>query len=392
MRHFPCYASLLLALLLTGCQSSNYASQHLQKPQLNSAPFAKPQQEVASVDEIFTLDANDLTDLKAEMRSGATSQDKTRALLRFIFKSDQLPLHYVNSATLVAHETLQRREANCLSLTILAYALAKEVGFNAEFHEVQIPEYWITDGHQSRLNGHVNLLVVPPVLSFENGAVNYSLSRITVDFDTENRGKAWPSRVVTKEDIVAMFYNNKAADSLVAADYAQAFAYLKAAVEIAPNSAQTWANLSVLYRQVGLYKDAEESYLFSLRLNPNNSNTMANLAVLYRLVGQTAKAIELEEVVARKRKLNPFYHLMLGDEALNAQQTDIAKIHFNQALRLNPSLSAAMFGMAKSYIIEGDIDKAAQYLQDAKHFSQSHDEKLRYESKLKILQQVAVLY
>jgi len=51
-----------------------------------------------------------------------------------------------------------------------------------------------------------------------------------------------------------------------------------------------------------------------------------------------------------------------------------------------------MFGMAKSYIIEGDIDKAAQYLQDAKHFSQSNDEKNRYESKLKILQQVAVLH
>ena len=119
---------------------------------------------------------------------------------------------------------------------------------------------------------------------------------------------------------------------------------------------------------------------------------MANLAVLYHLLGQTAKATELEEVVARKRKLNPYYHLMLGDEALNIRQTVAAKNHFNQALRLNPSLTDAMFGMAKSYIIEGDIDKAAQYLQDAKHFSQSNDEKNRYESKLKILQQVAVLH
>lgn len=392
MRQLRCYAYLLLVLLLTACQSSHDASQHLQRPQLNNEPFTDPKIAVVSIDDIFAIDANNLSEVKTQMRSAASSEDKTKALLRFIFKSDQLPLHYVNSATLVAHETLKRREANCLSLTILAYALAKEVGFNAEFHEVQIPEYWITDGRQSRLNGHVNLVIMPPVLSFENGAVNYSLSRITVDFDTENRGKAWPSRVVTKEDIVAMFYNNKAADSLIAGDYSQTFAYLKAAAEIAPNSAQTWANLSVLYRQVGLYKDAEESYLFSLRLNPNNSNTMANLAVLYHLLGQTAKAAELEEVVARKRKLNPYYHLMLGDEALNIRQTEAAKNHFNQALRLNPSLTDAMFGMAKSYIIEGDIDKAAQYLQDAKHFSQSNEEKNRYESKLKILQQVAVLH
>ncbi len=100
----------------------------------------------------------------------------------------------------------------------------------------------------------------------------------------------------------------------------------------------------------------------------------------------------LENVVERKRKQNPFYFLMLGEEALNEKQTKSAIGHFQQALRLNSALTPAMLGLAKSYILEGDIDKATRYLQDARQMSRSRDERDRYESKLKVLQQVAILH
>ena len=387
-------ASILVLILanLTACQTNSKSSAQLQTPELHAQAFIGAVAPVESVEDIFALSEADKTAVKAEMRAATSAQAKTQALLHYIFKSDELPLEYVNSATLVASVTLQRRQANCLSLTILAYALAQEVGFTAEFQEVDIPEFWITDAQQSRLNGHVNLVIVPPTLSFENGSVNLSNSRLTVDFDTENRDKAWPVRPVSKEDIVAMFYNNKAADSLAAGNYQQTFAYLRAAIEIAPDSAQSWSNLSVLYRQVGLYQQAEESYLFSLQLDPQSMNTMANLAMLYRIMAQPEQAMALENVVERKRKQNPFYFLMLGEEALNEKQTKSAIGHFQQALRLNSALTPAMLGLAKSYILEGDIDKATRYLQDARQMSRSRDERDRYESKLKVLQQVAILH
>ncbi len=388
----PICGSMLLSTVLIGCQTAPTSPTLLQGPELYVEAFNGAAMPVETMDEIFALSEAEKNAVRAEMRAATSAQAKTKALLRFIFKSDELPLEYVNSATLIASETLQRRQANCLSLTILAYALAEEVGFSAVFHEVDIPEFWITDGQQSRLNGHVNLVIVPPVLSFENGSVNYSNSRLTVDFDSENRDRAWPSHAVSKDEIVAMFYNNKAADALVAGNNQQSFAYLKAAIEIAPNSAQAWSNLAVLYRKVGLYQQAKESYLFSLQLNPHSMNTMANLAMLYRLEQQPEKALALENLVARKRKLNPYYHLMLGEEALNAKQTKNAISHFHQALRLNSGLTPAMLGLAKSYILEGDIDKATRYLQDARQQSHSTDERDRYESKLKILQQVAVLH
>ncbi len=382
----------LLAMVLCGCQTTNQVQSRLQIPKLPEEHFAGHVTPVESVEDIFALPLAAKTEVRAQMRAATSAQAKTRALVRYIFKSEELPLEYVNSATLVASDTLQRRQANCLSLTILAYALSQEVGFTAEFQEVDIPEFWITDERQSRLNGHVNLAIVPPVLSFENGSVNYSNTRLTVDFDTDNRDKAWPVRAVSKEAIVAMFYNNKAADALAINNYQQTYAYLRAAIQIAPDSAQSWSNLAVLYRQLGLNQYAEESYLYSLQLDPSSTNTMANLAMLYRLLNQPEKALALENVVERRRKQNPFYHLMLGEEALNAKQANNAISHFQQALRLNSRLTPAMLGLAKTYILQGDIDKATRYLQDARQFSRSRDERDRYESKLKVLQQVAVLH
>ena len=46
---------------------------------------------------------------------------------------------YRNSANTTANTTFNNRAANCLSLSIMTYALAEHVGLNATFYEVEIP-------------------------------------------------------------------------------------------------------------------------------------------------------------------------------------------------------------------------------------------------------------
>ncbi len=383
-------------LFVVGCETFTSRELQQQAPELperlSSSTEIFIDKPIESMEEIFALPDSAKQDFRKTLQPSASAHAKTTTLLQFIFNSEHLPLQYVNSATLIASDTLMRRQANCLSLSILAFALAQEAGFTVEFQEVQIPEFWVTERGTSRLNGHVNLVLFPSPISHENGAVTYSDTRLIVDFDADYRTKSWPTKVLDKTIIVGMFYNNKAADLLAGAKYEEAYVYLKAAAEIAPDSAQTWSNLAVLFRQVGLNYKAEQSYLYSLKLDPYNTNTMANLALLYRLQGLEQKALPLESYVERQRKSNPYYFVMLGEEALSAQDAKIAKASFKQALALNPQLHNAMFGMAKAYLLEGNHAQALQYLQSAQLNSRLPYERSTYDAKLKMLQQVAVLH
>lgn len=383
-------------LFVVGCETVTSRELQQQAPELPERVASSTEimidKPIESMEAIFALPDSAKQNFRTTLQPAASAHAKTTALLQFIFNSEHLPLQYVNSATLVASDTLMRRQANCLSLSILAFALAQEAGFTVEFQEVQIPEFWVTERGNSRLNGHVNLVLFPSPISYENGAVTYSDTRLIVDFDADYRTKSWPTKVIDKATIVGMFYNNKAADLLAGARYQEAYVYLKAAAELAPGSAQTWSNLAVLFRQVGLNYKAEESYLYSLKLDPYNTNTMANLALLYRLQGREQKALPLEAYVERQRKSNPYYFVMLGEEALSERDSKIAKASFKQALALNPQLYNAMFGMAKAYLLEGNHAQALQYLQNAQQNSRLPYKRSTYDAKLKMLQQVAVLH
>ena len=52
----------------------------------------------------------------------------------------------------------------------------------------------------------------------------------------------------SENKVIAMFYNNKGADAIVANSYTRAYSYFRAAATIAPELAQSWVNLGVLYR------------------------------------------------------------------------------------------------------------------------------------------------
>ncbi len=60
---------------------------------------------------------------------------------------------------MTAAQAYHSKSANCMSLTIMAYAMATHAGMNVAFQEVDIPEYWVRNGKYSLLTGHVNLLV-----------------------------------------------------------------------------------------------------------------------------------------------------------------------------------------------------------------------------------------
>lgn len=381
--------NICLVALLAGCQQNRFqgpAPETLFKDDL----FQPTTTSIESPEQIFALPEPTIAELQALIRPVTSVQVKTDLLLNYLFSKKGSSLLYQNDATLTAAETLAARQANCLSLTILSYSLAQEIGLYAEFRDIKIPEYWTQNNGYSLLNGHVNLKIVGGKNAGMDGSQSFDKFNYIIDFDIENNKSHFPSRQLRRAQVISMFYNNKAAEAMVHGLYDLAYTYLKAAVANDPEAAENWNNLAVLYRQKQQYALAEKAYILAGQLAPDQLNPKANLALLYEVIGETEKAEQLSNFVLLKRNQNPYFHIMLGNESLNVGQPDRAIQHFRKGLSLDKKSSEAMFGLAKAHLSLGLRDKAAYYLLLAEQSAPNSKDKERYQDKLRLLTTAAV--
>jgi Flp pilus assembly protein TadD len=380
-----------LLLQLTACSSAPptpiTAPTHL----LSHHAFQRVDTPIETPEQIFYLPHEVIQDVRHKVLRYPQAAEQQQALLKYIFQDENRDiLEYLNEATLTATETLQQRVANCLSLTILAASLAEQVGFMVDFRDVVVPEYWISRSGSSLLNGHINLKLTPRLLTYSNQALLYQTQSYLIDFDRGTSQVQPLAKSVSKEVVIALFYNNKAADAMLADQDDLAFKYLQAALQQAPLKAELWNNLAVLYRKKQLFQPAEQLYLYSLQLEPENNNTWSNLALLYERTNRVAEAKVLQEKIARRRLQNPYYFVMLGHEALLQGQQQQAVQAFRRALQLQPKTAEAQFGLAQSYLALGDYSQAVKYLRAAGQNTVDKALQRRYHSKLEMLNAIAL--
>lgn len=386
--------SALLLLLNAGCSNTSSVKLNEDPRQylMDELFVHVSSAQIETEQQIFALPDYAVNDMKRLVKPLRSAREKTDALLNYIFFLKGKTITYDNGATLTATETLARHQANCLSLTILAYSLSSLVNLDVSFQDVQIPEYWTHVQGVSLLNGHVNLKVSGGSSKSLAGQLSYEQFGYVIDFDLETNKSHFPVHSLKKPQIIAMFYNNKAAQAMIANNYDLAYAYFKAAVLMDPNSSESWNNIAVLYRMKDRLDLAEQLYLVALRLDPDSINSKSNLAVLYQLTGEMEKSAELQRSVHKQRLENPYYHIMLGNEAMQSKDLQKAVRHFQQSLKLNNKGSEAMVGLAKAYYQMGDRSSAEHYLLQAKKFAPGAQERARYQSKLQSLQTAAKHY
>ena len=374
---------LLLCIVLAACQSTD--NQHVKAAPtlLNDSLFPSytlfP---VESSDEIFYLDEDAQFFAEQAVYEKSALQKNVKGLVKAIFDHSDQGMLYRNGANTTANTTFNNRAANCLSLSIMTYALAKHVGLQAKFYEVEIPEYWTRREGYSLLNGHINLRVQLPE---DPNVVSIGGSFADVDFDPQTLRSYFPRIAVSEEKVIAMFYNNNGADALVANSYTKAYSYFRAAATIAPELAQSWVNLGVLYRMADAYEQAEAAYKHALSLNSENLTAWENLSILYRYQDRFEEAKTINQMVDTKRQSNPFYHYILGEQAFDNEEYEAAISYYLKGLKLDNTRHEILFGLAKTYFESGDITNAEQYLSRAIKHANNRQDKSRYQSKLSAL-------
>lgn len=382
---------IVIAILLnSACQSTS----HIYQPhnQFNSAQLYADDlfndyqyKYVESKAEIFSLSEEMAQLVNANIKSHKSTKQQVHDLVALIFDEQQIGLAYRNSANLTAVNTFKNREANCISLTILAYALAKEANLTVQFQDVIVPEYWIRNGKYSLLAGHVNIAI------FENRMINiesiFNPQKIVIDFDPHVRKKEFPVKPINQNTVTAMFYTNKGAQAMVDKAYVQAYAYFKAATQVAPDYSPAWGNLGLLYKLNQQVDLAINAYEHAISLEPDNLTTINNLAILFKQTGQLNNAEMISDKLHQLRIKNPFYHALLADTAYYNENIDDAIAHYKTAIKLDNSQHEFHYGLAQMYLINGDNLLAQRSLKIAIKLNKYPDIDNQYFAKLNFLRE-----
>ena len=376
---------ILSLLLLSACQSTIKPTSLAinQQLYLDNDFFLNTSLDIESEEDIFFIDDEMRLSVQQLLAKNQGIIEKTKALLTSIFEKDGIALTYEGNANLTAKETFHTKQANCLSLTILAYVLAKEIGLSAYFQKVDIPEYWIRNGEFNMLTGHVNLKVSSK--HFASQTIVYGDNDLQIDFDPAMARNNFPKKVISKKDIIAMFYNNKGAEALVKQQYSVAYQYLKAATMADSKMSRAWGNLGVLYRLTGHLVEAEQIYRFALKLDNNNLTVYTNLSLLLSMQGKEDEAQTIENKIFNLRSHNPYYFALLADEAFYKHNYRKAIKYYKRAIRLNNTIHEFYFGLAKVYYKNRQLPEAKRAIKKALQLNSLEPMQQEYLAKLNFL-------
>jgi tetratricopeptide (TPR) repeat protein len=380
--------TLLLSFpFLLSCQSSNDSSNYSQM-MVNTLyldqKFTKPVSfEIETEEEIFMLDHEMIAMVDEKLKSSYSPEKKANLLLEHIFSQDNIALSYLSNANVTAREAYHSQTANCMSLTIMAYALAKEANLHVVFQQVDVPEYWVRNGQYNLLTGHINLLV--KMKDNRNQITIYGSEKLQIDFDPYVVKSPFSKKVINKNTVLAMFYNNKGGEALVAQNYKIAYQYFKAATQTDKLLSSAWGNLAVLYKLTDNDQIAEITYRHAIAIKRDNNTALANLAILLRKNLAIAEAETIERELQVKRNKNPYYHALLADEAYYNSNYKQAVIHYKKAIKLNHKLHELYFGLAKVYYQMDRMPAAKKAIKMALRLNKAKFTERKYIAKLNFL-------
>ncbi|MEC9357454.1 MAG: transglutaminase domain-containing protein [Pseudomonadota bacterium] len=303
-----------------------------------------------------------------------TVEGKVNALANALTEPTGLGLQYDAAATLSARDAFKARRVNCLSYTMLYVALAREVGINANFNDVQVPLIWGLQDESFILYRHVNARVTL-------GANYFTV----VDLAPGEFDPRFSQRLMSDQLVRAQFFNNRAVELRVAGRAMESLQYQLRAIDLAPHRTEFWENLSQIYRSQGELRAAKAAVDVALSMSQYSETVFSNAAGIYADLGETDLATKFDRRAEGLRRKNPYYHYRLALNALERGDDRTAYASVQRALSLN--MNEDRFYFLKGMILQrrGDTALAKQYMQTALELNRNAERGTIYRDKIKIL-------
>ncbi len=355
--------STCVILIAAGCASPQ-TTQRLQisppPPEASAALLNSGSRQgvkLSPEENILAIDADMRYFIEENVPAALSPRARLSYLLDSMVRPSQLGLSYDPGITLNATETFYARKGNCLSLSSLLIALAREANLNAYYNEVTIPPSWdMVSDNSMVFYKHINVVV-------DFGDDGHEV----VDLSVDNYEYHYPQKRLSEQEAAAQHYNNRGAELLNKGQNSEAMRYFRRALYLNPQAGHIWGNLGTLFRRLGQRDEAETAYRQALHLDNNDQVAISNLGRLYREQGNIEKARALEQVANNFRKKNPFWHYTRAKSEYESGDYGKALEAIKQAISLQKDeyrfyrfASLIYFRLGKRELAADYADKAAR--------------------------------
>lgn len=371
------------SVLFAGCASAPTTAPEPVAPLLRDEAFGPPAQPVR-MEDVFAISPAMARYLDRDIGRQLRRSGRQRGLIDALYEREMLRLEYDSAATRTASEAFAARSGNCLSLVIMTAALARHLELPVTFQSVDVEDSWSRGESLLLAAGHVNLVLGHRMLDRASGIGNDAA--MTVDFLPPQDLGGRRVTVISEARVLAMFFNNRAAETLAQGDLDQAYAWVKAALGQEPGFTSAQITLGVVYHRRGLLDAAESAFRHALRAEPRNTQALADLASVLFSQGRDAEAREVKQQLARLEAYPPFHFFELGRAAVRRGDFEAGRAWLRKELARDPDYHEVHFWLAVAYGGLGDAGAAHRHLAQAMANSTTRGEHDLYAAKLDRLQ------
>jgi len=352
-RYVPVRAALLLTgmLMLGACATQQTAN--LTPPPLQDFGPGIP---VADIDVLAVSPAMDEF-LERYILKYLNKHTRLSLLVNSITPNGTLGFEYDESLTLTATESFDTHAGNCIGFANMMVALARRAGLKAYYQEVIRRPEWSTHEDTVLVIKHINVVLGLP-------GYTYVVDISGVKFKPNMR-----QRSIEDNYAKALYLNNIGAEALLDNNLPTAHAYLSKAVETEPWIADPWVNLGVVYGRNEQLNDAELALQRALEIDTTEYAAMSNLYEVYIAQEDLESAEALQARVDKYRNSNPYYLLMLSDEALEQARFAESISLLQRAIRKKKDDHELHFALAKSQYLSGKTAAAESSMDRARELA-----------------------
>jgi tetratricopeptide (TPR) repeat protein len=188
-----------------------------------------------------------------------------------------------------------------------------------------------------------------------------------------------------RNNFLAMYYRNYAAEALIKADLNTAYWYVRESLVLAPDNADAINMLAVVHKRKGNLDIAEQLYRYGIAHAEEKLSLLKNYKVMLEAGNRLEEAAAIEQQLADLDDPSPFNWLRLARISYEAGDFQAAVRYYNHALKLAPYMHEAYLGVALSLHGLGDDSAARRSLEQALAIVYQSSTKVRYQAKLAAL-------
>jgi Tfp pilus assembly protein PilF len=341
--------------------------------------FSAPSERI-SVTDVLAVSSEMRHYVRSEIADQLNTKGRQKGLFDALYDKNQLRLEYDAAITRNAAQAFAARSGNCLSLVIMTAALAKEVGLAVSYQRVFTEDSWSRSGDLYFASGHINIslgrrVADPRVLFAERNV-------LTIDFYPPRPNTVQHSWTVKEENVLAMYMNNRAAETLAQGQLNDAYWWARAAIEQDPKFLASFNTLGVIYRRHGNVQDAERVLRYVLEREPENTDVISNLIMVLEDQGRASESKVLAQQLKDLQPFPPFYFFNLGQAAMREGNYRAARDYFAKEVARDAYYHEFHFWLAAAYLGLGDIKRAHTHLEIATENSATRTQHDLYAAKL----------